>query len=62
MLGWMARILVFRSQICVLSGRNPVRMLARDGPQTACWQCALVNVMPWLASLSMFGDFTMESP
>lgn len=33
----------------------PVIKLFRDGPQTACWQYALLNTVPVAASLSMLG-------
>jgi hypothetical protein len=46
---------------CVVSGRRPVRKLAREGEQLAACACALRNVTPRFCMAAMAGITDRES-
>jgi hypothetical protein len=48
--------------MCVVSGRNPVSRLKREGAQNDTWQWFAVNRVPRDARRSMFGDLIHDAP
>ena len=47
-------------EVVTVSGSNPVKIEAREGPLSGAVQCALVNNIPLLASRSMLGVTTLS--